>query len=121
VTSLQILTAITGLLTVFVGGSASQMFMAWIRRKGTNDIDSATAGATISDTYKEVIAMLREQLKEAYGEMEIVETRYQALQRQFTDKIDAANTEITRLTMIIAQMRTELAIAHRQVEDLTRR
>lgn len=120
--TLRVLLQIVG---VVVGGGILEFIRRMlVRRAELRNLNTQT-DTTINTSYRELVDTLtaeskryQQQVLELLERVERIETRYDTAQRQFTAQLNDAHNENSRLATRVAQLQTDLDIAHRQVEDL---
>lgn len=133
--SQETLRFILQILAVFLGGGSVQLVVLFIRRKSelrqldtSSDVNvavvaekKATAQDRLIDQLQEDGTAYRETVRELQTKMERLEDRATAAQREFTAQLRDAHHENARLATRIAQLTTDVDIAHRQIDELRRR
>lgn len=120
--TLRLILQITG---VVVGGGILEFARRMLARRAELRNLNAQSDATISNSYKDLVATLTAETKrheaqvaELQERVVTLETRHETAQRQFTTQLNDAHTENVRLATRVAQLTTDLDIANRQVDDL---
>lgn len=116
------------ILTVFLGGSAVQLIVFLLRRRGELkklDTESSVLTATAKNTQADATDKLIIRLQQDGETYRVIARELQAemerLRRDTAEQLRIAHEEHERLTGRIATLQTDLDIARRQIRDLTDR
>jgi predicted RNase H-like nuclease (RuvC/YqgF family) len=120
--TLRLILQITG---VVVGGGILEFIRRLLARRAELRNLNAQSDATISSSYKDLVETLRteshryqQQVKDFQERIAQLEARADQAQREFTEKLNVAHVENTRLASRVAQLQTDNDIAERQISEL---
>lgn len=116
---------IIGIMTVFLGGGATQLMMYVFRhRKEMKALDRTSAAQLLTSSSEFAARLqadsvsLRQELDKARTDIAQLQQDRQAERRNLIAQLQRANEENNRLQSMVVQLRTDLNIANEQIRRL---
>lgn len=113
-------------VAIALGGGSVQMAIFLLKRRSELRSLDATAGSTALTSANEYIATLQGGEKAMREELNKVQARIQAMQREWdieradlTVALENENRQVARLSGYLARCKADLAVAESQLEELT--
>ncbi|MGQ0774536.1 MAG: hypothetical protein ACT4NY_08985 [Pseudonocardiales bacterium] len=127
-TNLAELPPVLQLLVVLLGGSAVPLIIFLFRRRAelrqlnsASDATLVTSASTLIDKLQEDGNILRTQVADLNTRIEELEDEQRTDRVEFARQLTVAHDETARMSVVVARLKTDLAIAHRQIDALTAR
>jgi len=116
------------IVAVLVGGAGVQLIIFLLRRRAEIRALDTTADSSVLGSANQLIDQLQEEVTDLRAEVRQQKDEFAAYRAQSTAAMDRGNqtladdrANLARLSTDLARVRSDLVIAHAQIDDLQRR